>query len=190
MTDLHPDIRWLPVSQHIFYRIAALAWRCLLDCTLAASLLVWSLLSGLWQTVYSWLSCPPIVSWGELSVPRAHSSTGQCWAFSIVRPSIWNRLPLEVCLNTTAIYKLLKSSLLLWLGWECLWVGLLKGARLNSFNEWVNECGICYLLFHALKFEISFALLKLILSFGIMTVLDNHVCVIASEHARHDILQL
>jgi len=107
---MRDTLHWLPISQRISYRIAALVWRCLLGCAPA---------------YLRELCCPVSAmagrralrssSGGELLVPRTTTSTRQRRAFSVVGPSIWNRLPLEIRLlpriNTAMFYKLLKSSL-------------------------------------------------------------------------------
>src|SRR5678816_2083923 len=78
-------LHWLPVSQRISYRVAALVWRCLLGCAP-------SYLSDLSRPVSDVTARRSLRSSerGELLVPRAHTSTRQRRAFSIVGPSIWN----------------------------------------------------------------------------------------------------
>src|SRR5688572_1848270 len=53
---------------------------------------------------------------GELLVPRAHTTIRQRRAFSIVGPSIWNGLPLDLRLmprlDSRSFYKYLKSHFL------------------------------------------------------------------------------
>ena len=101
---------WLPVSQRISYRIAALVWRCLAGCAR-------SYLSDLCCPVSDLASRRSLRSSakGELLVPRARSSLRQRRAFSIVGPSTWNGLPLELRLlprnNMAAFCQQLKSSL-------------------------------------------------------------------------------
>ena len=107
---MHGTLHWLPVSQRVEYRIAALVWRCLL---------------GYAPTYLRELCCPVSdvlarralrsASSGELLVPRARTSTCQRRAFSVVGPSIWNGLPLEIRLlprdNSSTFYRLLKTYL-------------------------------------------------------------------------------
>ena len=101
-------LHWLPVSQRISYRVAALVWRCLLGSAP-------SYLSDLSRPVSDLASRRTLRSSarGELLVPRAHTSMRQRRAFSIVGPSIWNGLPLDLRLmprlNSPAFYKYLKS---------------------------------------------------------------------------------
>ena len=75
---------WLPIAQHISYRIAVLVWRCLLDSALA----------------YLYKRCKPVSGPpgqralrssvpGQLLVPRAATTTRQRRAFSIVGPTSW-----------------------------------------------------------------------------------------------------
>ena len=107
---MHDTLHWLPISQRINYRIAALVWRCLLGCA----------------PVYLRELCCPVShvagrrtlrssSAGELLVPRATTTTRQRRAFSVVGPSIWNHLPLQIRLlpknSSLMFYKLLKFSL-------------------------------------------------------------------------------
>ena len=107
---IHDTLHWLPVSQRIQFRIAALVWRCLL---------------GTAPAYLCELCCPVSAvvgrrvlrsaSSGELLVPRARTSTRQRCAFSVVGPSVWNALPLEIRLlprdNSSTFYKLLKTHL-------------------------------------------------------------------------------
>ena len=101
-------LHWLPVSQRISYRIAALVSRCIIG---SAPFYLRSL-------------CRPVsdvaarrvlrsARTGELLVPRTHLVTAQRRAFSIVGPSIWNDLPHELhsllCVNLTGFRKSLKS---------------------------------------------------------------------------------
>ena len=104
-------LHWLPASQRISYRIAALVWRCLAGCAP-------SYLSDLCRPVSD--LAPPrralrSSAKGELLVPRARLCLKQRRAFSVVGPSTWNGLPLELRLmprsNLPAYCRLLKSSL-------------------------------------------------------------------------------
>jgi len=107
---MHGTLNWLPVSQRVEYRIAALVWRCL---------------HGYAPTYLRELCCPVSdvlahralrsASSAKLLVPRARTSTCQRRAFSVVGPSIWNGLPLEIRLlprdTSSTFYRLLKTYL-------------------------------------------------------------------------------
>src|SRR5688572_4109591 len=84
-------LHWLPVSQRISYRVASLVWRCLLGCAP-------SYLSDLSRPVSDLAARRALRSSesGEILVPRAHTSIRQRRAFSILGPSIWNGLPLDL----------------------------------------------------------------------------------------------
>ena len=103
-------LHWLPASQRISYRIAALVWRCLLGSAP-------SYLSDLCQPVSGILARRSLRSSaaGELLVPRSRTSLRQHRAFSTVGPTIWNGLPLALRLaprlNFFVFYKSLKSHL-------------------------------------------------------------------------------
>ena len=101
-------LHWLPVSQRISYRIAALVSRCILGSAPS----------------YLRSVCRPVsdvaarrvlrsATRGGLLVPRARLVTAQRRAFSIVGPSIWNDLPHELRLllpvNLTGFLKSLKT---------------------------------------------------------------------------------
>ena len=117
-------LHWLPVSQRISYRVAALVWRCLTDCAP-------SYLSILCRPVSDLAARRALRSTttGELLVPRARTSTRQRRAFSSVGPAIWNGLPLNLRLmprlNSPAFYKSLKTYY-----FSCGWTG--------STSEWVS----------------------------------------------------
>lgn len=101
-------LHWLPVAQRISYRIASLVSRCLLGCAP-------SYLCDLCRPVSDVVARRALRSStrGELLVPRARSSLRQRRAFSVVGPSTWNGLPLELRLlylnNLPAFHKSLKS---------------------------------------------------------------------------------
>jgi hypothetical protein len=103
-------LHWLPVAQRISYRVVALVWRCLLGCAP-------SYLCELCRPVSVVVARRNLRSSarGELLVPRARSSIRQNRAFSVVGPSTWNGLPLELRLlprnDAPTFYKLLKSVL-------------------------------------------------------------------------------
>src|SRR6218665_1443873 len=84
-------LHWLPISQRIQYRITAMVSQCILRCAP----------SDLCDPC-----CPvPVLATrrvlrsaakGELLVPWAHLATVQQRAFSVVGPSAWNDLPVEL----------------------------------------------------------------------------------------------
>ena len=84
-------LHWLPASQRISYRIAALVWRCLAGCAP-------SYLSDLCRPVSDLAPRQALRSSakGELLVPRASLCLKQRRAFSVVGPSTWNGLPVEL----------------------------------------------------------------------------------------------
>jgi len=108
---MRDTLHWLPIRQHIFYRVAVLVWHCLI---------------GL-APVYLQELCRPVStlvgrqalrfsSGGKLLVPRLNTSTIQRRAFSVVAPSIWNALPSQIRLlpksyTPLLVYKLLKTDL-------------------------------------------------------------------------------
>ena len=87
LTVLH----WLPSEQRITYVLAALIWRCLLG-------LAPVYLQELCRTVLSAGGTRSLRSseQGLLQVPFARTSTRQNRAFSVLGPSTWNGLPLEL----------------------------------------------------------------------------------------------
>jgi len=103
-------LHWLPVSQRILYRIAALVWRCLTSCSP-------SYLTELCKLVSDLASRRALHSLarGELLVPRARSALKQRRAFSVIGPSTWNELPPTLRLllrnNASSFCKLLKTFL-------------------------------------------------------------------------------
>src|SRR6218665_672587 len=107
---MRDTLHWLPIRQRIFYRVAVLVWHCLIG----------------FAPVYLQELCGPVStlvgrqalrssSGGKLLVPRVNNSTMQRRAFSVVAPSIWNSLPLQIRLlpksYTLLLYKLLKTDL-------------------------------------------------------------------------------
>ena len=131
---IRDTLHWLPIAQCISYRIAVLVWRSLLGsapaylCNLCSSV---SSVSGR-RALRSSVS-------GQLLVPCAAIATRQRRAFSIVGPSTWNGLPLEVRLlpknNESVCYKLLKIDL-----YRRGWAGaplsrFLEGALYKFLNE-------------------------------------------------------
>ena len=94
LTVLH----WLPPQQRITYRLAALIWRCLL---------------GLAPVYLRELCCTTLSAGGSrslrsseqglLQVPFARTSIRQNRAFSVLGPSTWNGLPLELRLLPRSI---------------------------------------------------------------------------------------
>src|SRR6218665_1165538 len=96
------------------YRIAVLVWRCLLGSAPGYLCELCRPVSGLPGRRALCSSAT-----GQLLVPRAKTATRQRRAFSIVGPSTWNGLPLEIRIlpknNKSAFCRLLKTDLLL--GW-------------------------------------------------------------------------
>src|SRR6218665_1625892 len=96
--------------KRIFYRIAVLVWRCLLGIAVVY-------LQELCRPVSTLVGhrAPRSCSGGRLLLPRVSTSTIQRCAFSVVTPSIWNSLPLQIQLlqksYTPLLYKLLKAGL-------------------------------------------------------------------------------
>src|SRR6218665_655125 len=90
---MRDTLHWLPIAQRISYRIAVLVWRCLLG-------IAPSYLCGLYRPVYGLPGRRALRSsaTGQLLVPRAKTATTctQRRAFSIVGPSTWNGLHLEI----------------------------------------------------------------------------------------------
>ena len=103
-----PPTSWLPVSQRISFRIAAMVSRCVLG-------FAPSYLRDLCRPVSDVAArrVLPSATRGELLVPRARLATRQRRAFSVVGPSIWNDLPPELrsllLIDPTGFYKSLKS---------------------------------------------------------------------------------
>jgi len=103
-------LHWLPIAQRISYRIAVLVWWCLLGSAHAYLCTLHRPVSGLpgRQALCSSVT-------GQLLVPRAKTATKQHRAFSIVGPSTWNGLPLEICLQPknieSAFCRLFKTDL-------------------------------------------------------------------------------
>src|SRR5688572_32615153 len=87
-------LHWLPLLQRISYRMIALVWRSLL---------------GLAPAYLRDLCCPTLgapgrrslrsTERGVLKVPFARTANKQNRAFSVVDPSLWNRLPLMLCMH-------------------------------------------------------------------------------------------
>ena len=105
---MRDELHWLPMAQRISYRTAALVSRCVLGCAP-------SYLRELCRPVSDVVARRALRSAmrGELIVPRSRLSIMQRRAFSVVGPSTWNDLPLELRLlpltNPTGFYKSLKS---------------------------------------------------------------------------------
>ena len=101
-------LRWLPVSQRISYRVAAVVSRCVLGCAP-------SYLRDLCRPVSDVAARRVLRSAtkGMLLVPRARLAIGQRRPFSVVGPSIWNDLPLDLrsllVVRPSGFYKSLKS---------------------------------------------------------------------------------
>src|SRR6218665_3884859 len=88
---MRDTLHWLPIAQRISYRIAVWVWRCLLGSAVAYLCELCRPVSGLpgRRALHSSVT-------GQLLVPRATTATRQRRAFSIVGPSTWNGLPLEI----------------------------------------------------------------------------------------------
>ena len=103
-------LHWLPLKQRIVYRIAALAWRCLLG-------LAPAYLRELCSPALSTRTSRSLRSaeQGVLAVPFSRTSTRQNRAFSVVGPSTWNSLPLALRLlpriSSQTFYTQLKTAL-------------------------------------------------------------------------------
>src|SRR6218665_3050199 len=92
LTYMRHVLHWLPISQRIQYYITAMVSRCVLCCV---------------PSYLCDLCCPVSVlaerrvlrsaARGEHLVPRAHLATVQQRAFSVVGPSAWNDLTVELC---------------------------------------------------------------------------------------------
>ena len=101
-------LHWLPISQRISYRTAAVVSRCVLGCAP-------SYLRDLCRPVSDVAARRALRSTtrGELLVPRARLAIKQRRAFSVVGPSIWNDLPLKLRFllvsHPTGFYKSLKT---------------------------------------------------------------------------------
>ena len=125
-------IIWDP--QRISYRISAMVSRCVLGCAP-------SYLRDLCRPVADVAARRVLRSAtkGMLLVPRARLAIGQRRPFSVVGPSIWNELPLELrsllAVRPAGFYKSLKSFFFS-RGWlEALLSTFLKGRYINSQNE-------------------------------------------------------
>ena len=109
---MRDTLHWLPIAQCISYRLAVLVWRCLLG-----GVLLTSASSGLHGR-----RAPRSSLAGQLLVPHATTATRQRRAFSVVGPSTWNELPLEILImpkiNESAFCRLLKTGL-----YRCGWDG-------------------------------------------------------------------
>ena len=101
-------LHWLPVSQRISYRIAAVVSRCVLGCAP-------SYLRDLCCPVSDVAARRVLRSSarGELLVPRARLAIRQRRAFSVVGPTVWNDLPVTLrsllVVHPAGFYKSLKS---------------------------------------------------------------------------------
>src|SRR6218665_2017632 len=104
---MRDTLHWLPIAQRISYRIAVLVWRCLLGSGRRERCRPVSGLPGR-RALRSYAT-------GQLLVSCAKTATRQRRAFSIVGPSTWNGLPLEIRIlpknNESAFCRLLKTDL-------------------------------------------------------------------------------
>src|SRR6218665_102169 len=100
----------LPIAQRISYKIAVLVWRCLLGSAPGYLCKLCRPVSGLpvRRALRSSVT-------GQLLLTHAKTATRQRRALSIVGPSTWNGLPLEIRLltknNESAFCRLLKTDL-------------------------------------------------------------------------------
>ena len=103
---MRDTLRWLPIRQRIFYRVAVLVWHCLIGFAPVY-------LQELCHPVSTLVGCQAVrsASGGKLLVPRVNTSTMQRRAFSVVAPSIWNSLPSQIRLLPKSYTPLLLSSL-------------------------------------------------------------------------------
>ena len=107
---LRDVLHWLPLPQRISFRVSAFVWRSLVGTAPAY-------LQELCRSISANIGRRPLRSAvrGDLSVPFARTSTMQHRAFSVVGPSIWNGLPLELRLlprnSSPAFYTSLKTIL-------------------------------------------------------------------------------
>ena len=127
-------LHWLPISQRISYRTAAVVSRCVLGCAL-------SYLRDLCRPVSDVAARRALRSTtrGELLVPRARLAIKQRRAFSVVGPSTWNDLPLKLrsllVSHPAGFYKSLKSFFFS-RGWSgALLSSFLKRRYINALNE-------------------------------------------------------
>ena len=111
VSDYMRDVlHWLPLPQRISFRVSAFVWRSLVGTAPAY-------LQELCRSISANIGRRPLRSAvrGDLSVPFARTSTMQHRAFSVVGPSIWNGLPLELRLlprnSSPAFYTSLKTIL-------------------------------------------------------------------------------
>src|SRR6218665_2025910 len=81
-------LHWLPISQRIQYHITVMVSWCVLCSYLCDLCCPVSVLASR-RVLHS-------AARGELLVPRAHLATMQQRAFSVVGPSAWNDLPIEL----------------------------------------------------------------------------------------------
>src|SRR6218665_870975 len=122
---MRDTLHWLPIARRISYRIAVLVWRCLLGSAPGYLCELWRPVSGL--PGRRALRSSVI---GKLLVPRAKTATRQRRAFSIVGPSTWNGLPLEIRI----LPKIMKVRFAGCLRLICIAVAGL-GATLSRFLE-------------------------------------------------------
>src|SRR6218665_1506086 len=88
---MRDTLHWLPLRQHILYRVSTVAWRCILGVapTYLSELFVLSSSCSGRRSLRS-------ASRGDYLIPRSYTATKQNRAFSAAGPSIWNGLPLEL----------------------------------------------------------------------------------------------
>jgi len=125
---MRDTLHWLPVWHHIHYRLSTIVWRCVLGIVPTYLLELFILTSSCTgqQSLCS-------ASRGDFLVPHAHTAIKQHKAFSIVGPSTWNSLP------SGFVQLVLQAPLNFYfrpgLGWERLWVVILKWRYINSIDR-------------------------------------------------------
>src|SRR6218665_2963947 len=108
-------LHWLPVRQHIHYRLSTIVWHCVLGIAPTYLLELFILTSSCTgrQSLRS-------ASRGNFVVPHARTAIKQHRVFSIVGPSVWNSLPSEIRSLprdlSSSFYKLLKTFIFTWVG--------------------------------------------------------------------------
>src|SRR6218665_956258 len=100
---MRDTLHWLPVRQHILYRVSTIPWRC-------------SCLSfGAFCPIFVQSSRRSLrsASRGDYLIPRSCTAIKQNRAFLAAGPSIWNGLPFELCSLprdfSSSFYSLLKT---------------------------------------------------------------------------------
>jgi hypothetical protein len=104
------DLHWLPLQQRILFRVISIAWRCVFS-------LPPSYLCQLFTLASASLGRRSLRSAtrGDFLVPFSRTATMQQRSFSVVGPTVWNDLPLFLCMlpcnSSTSFHRLLKTFL-------------------------------------------------------------------------------